>query len=79
MTLISDLGRRIPEQIRSQAALGPDHWIRGGDDGKLAADTHWHQQNSVTFWPEVPGDLIGKYANDCLESAFKDSGLAYRI
>jgi len=72
MTLIQ-IWKENPEPDSSQARR-PDHWIRGvmeklGDNNSAPAEFR-------NFLARVPGDLIGKYANDCLESAFKDSGLA---
>ena len=71
MTLIQ-IWKENPEQIRAKRV---DQIIGFAGDGKLG-DNNSAPAEFRDFLARVPGDLIGKYANDCLESAFKDSGLA---
>lgn len=71
MTLIQ-IWKENPEQLRAKRV---DQIIGFAGDGKLG-DNNTAPAEFRDFLARVPGNLIGKYANDCLESAFKDSGLA---
>ena len=71
MTLIQ-IWKENPEQILAKRV---DQIIGFAGDGKLG-DNNSAPHEFRDFLARVPGDLIGRYANDCLESTFKDSGLA---
>jgi hypothetical protein len=71
MTLIQ-IWKENPEQILAKRV---DQIIGFAGDGKLG-DNNSAPPEFRDFLARVPGDLIGRYANDCLESTFKDSGLA---
>jgi len=71
MTLIQ-IWKENPEQILAKRV---DQIIGFAGDGKLG-DNNSAPSEFRDFLSRVPGDLIGRYANDCLESTFKDSGLA---
>jgi hypothetical protein len=71
MTLIQ-IWKENPEQIRAKRV---DQIIGFAGDGKLG-DNNSAPTEFRDFLARVPGELLSKYANDCLESAFKDSGLA---
>ena len=71
MTLIQ-IWKENPEQIRAKRV---DQIIGFAGDGKLG-DNNSAPTEFRDFLARIPGDLISKYANDCLESTFKDSGLA---
>lgn len=71
MTLIQ-IWKENPEQIRAKRV---DQIIGFAGDGKLG-DNNSAPAEFRDFLARVPGDLIGRYTNDCLEVAFKDSGLA---
>ncbi|WP_411868678.1 hypothetical protein [Vulcanococcus limneticus] len=71
MTLVQ-IWKENPEQIRAKRV---DQIIGFAGDGKLG-DNNSAPSEFRDFLARVPGELIAKYANDCLESAFKDSGLA---
>ncbi len=44
-------------------------------DGKLG-DSNSAPKEFRTFLARIPGDVLSQYASECLESSFKDSGLA---
>ncbi len=71
MTLVQ-IWKENPEQIRAKRV---DQIIGFAGDGKLS-DKSSAPIEFRDFLARVPGELIAKYANDCLENAFKDSGLA---
>lgn len=71
MTLVQ-IWKENPEQIRAKRV---DQIIGFAGDGKLG-DKNSAPIEFRDFLARVPGELIAKYANDCLENAFKDSGLA---
>lgn len=71
MTLIQ-IWKENPEQIRAKRV---DQIIGFAGDGKLG-DNNSAPMEFRDFLARVPGELISKYANECLENAFKDSGLA---
>jgi hypothetical protein len=71
MTLIQ-IWKENPDQILAKRV---DQIIGFAGDGKLG-DNNSAPSEFRDFLARVPGDLIGKYANDCLESTFRDSGLA---
>ena len=71
MTLVQ-IWKENPEQIRAKRV---DQIIGFAGDGKLG-DNNSAPIEFRDFLARVPGELIAKYANDCLENAFKDSGLA---
>jgi hypothetical protein len=71
MTLVQ-IWKENPEQIRSKRV---DQIIGFAGDGKLG-DNSSAPTEFRDFLARVPGDLLSRYANDCLENVFKDSGLA---
>jgi hypothetical protein len=71
MTLIQ-IWKENPQQILDKRV---DQIIGFAGDGKLG-DNNSAPSEFRDFLARVPGDLISRYANDCLESTFKDSGLA---
>lgn len=71
MTLVQ-IWKENPEQILAKRV---DQIIGFAGDGKLG-DNNTAPIEFRDFLARVPGELIVNYANDCLENAFKDSGLA---
>lgn len=71
MTLVQ-LWKDNPEQMRAKRV---DQIIGFAGDGKLG-DNNSAPSEFREFLARVPSEYLHRYANDCLESAFKDSGLA---
>lgn len=61
-----------PSQIREKRV---DQIIAFAGDGKLG-DNNSAPEEFRTFLARVPADMLAGYAEDCLSSSFKDSGLA---
>jgi len=61
-----------PSQIRDKRV---DQIIGFAGDGKLG-DNNSAPEEFRTFLARVPADMLAGYAEDCLTSSFKDSGLA---
>lgn len=71
MTLVQ-LWKDNPEQMRAKRV---DQIIGFAGDGKLG-DNNSAPVEFREFLARVPSEYLQRYANDCLEGAFKDSGLA---
>lgn len=71
MTL-HQIWKENPDQIRDKRV---DQIIVFAGDGKLG-DKNSAPEEFRTFLSRVPADWLARYADDCLTSSFRDSGLA---
>lgn len=72
MTSLYSIWKEDPARVREKRV---DQIIGFAGDGKLG-DNNTAPAEFRAFLSRVPSDLLARYADDCLTSSFRDSGLA---